>query len=135
MMTLPPPFIKALPEMAARYGLDLVVAFGSAVSGPRHEGSDLDLAVQAGSAPLSRENFARLHTDLSIAAGAVAVDLVDLRRADPFLLQQIAANPVLLFGTGPVYQSFLLRAFHTTEDYRPYLELEQRLVRARLAAG
>lgn len=70
--------------MAQRYRLRLILAFGSAVTGRTHAGSDLDVAVlPEPGVDLSLQDLARLTADLADVFATADVDLALVSRADP----------------------------------------------------
>ena len=77
--------------------LELLIQFGSTVSGRVHARSDVDLAVMCADAAdldsLYRLLAPRLRTD--------RLDLVDLRRAGPLLAFEVARSGRLLFERRP----------------------------------
>jgi hypothetical protein len=56
------------------------------------------------------------------------VDVTVINRADPLLLQQIAAHHRLLYGTARDLDAFRRYAFKRYQDHRPYLALERHYV-------
>jgi predicted nucleotidyltransferase len=121
-----------IATLAVRRGLDLVVLFGSAARGRIHPHSDVDLAVRRAHGCLDGPGMLDLVAELPTALGVPEVDLVDLRAADPLLLRQIFDCSVPLFEEPGAFAAARLHAFHRYEDYRPYLRLERRVVRAAL---
>lgn len=88
---------ERLAPLFANPDIDLVIVFGSAVSGQTHAGSDLDLAVK-GRQPLdlvslTNEIIRLLHTN--------TVDVVDLRRASPLLMMEVVRDGHLLYERAP----------------------------------
>lgn len=75
------------------FGATQVVLFGSMHSSDRvHERSDVDLAVWG----LSPDVYFRAVGELQALDSRIAVDLVEAESAPPRLLQEIAANGVVL---------------------------------------
>ncbi|MEX2356276.1 MAG: nucleotidyltransferase domain-containing protein [Thermaerobacterales bacterium] len=106
--------------IAREHGLDLVVAFGSRISGTARPESDIDLAVRFTSEPPEGqersviEAFVRLFRDSR-------VDLVVLNRADPLLAFRVARQGRLLYeevqGT---HHRFQVRSLQRHEDARKF---------------
>jgi predicted nucleotidyltransferase len=77
--------------------IDLVVLFGSRAAGEGHAESDIDLAIR-GEAPLDLVAVTNRVTRL---LRTDRVDLVDLRRASPLLLREVARRGWLLYERSP----------------------------------
>ncbi len=94
---------ERLAPLCANPDVELVILFGSAVSGTTHPESDLDVAIQ-GRQPLdvvetTNQVIRLLRTD--------RVDVVDLRRASPLLMMEIARGGMLLYEREPgLYVAF-----------------------------
>lgn len=94
---------EQLGPLLANPDVQLVMLFGSATSGALHAESDLDLAIQ-GRRPLdlvevTNQVMRLLRTD--------RVDVVDLRRASPLLMMEIARGGRLLYERAPgLYVAF-----------------------------
>lgn len=103
-----------LARLCERFGIDLLVAFGSSVdSDPDVVPEDLDLAFSA-SADVDLLGFLDALADLS---GPAEIDLVDLRRGTPVLRAEA------LLGGEPLYErvdgafaTAQMRAFKERED-------------------
>lgn len=74
----------------------VVYLFGSSVTGGRHPGSDLDLALLA-DAPLDRLRLWELQQDLAVELGR-SVDLIDLLRVPTVLRMQAVSTGVVLWS-------------------------------------
>ena len=86
-----------LAPLCANPAIQLVILFGSAVKGPTHGRSDLDLAI-LGKEPLdivdlTNRVMALLHT--------TRVDVVDLRRASPLLAMEVIKGGRLIYERQP----------------------------------
>ena len=117
-----------LEQLTVTYGLDLVLLFGSRVTGKCHARSDLDVAVRyTNSFDLERE--ISLASELAAIFPQEKVDVVAINRADPLLLKQIAQNCQLLMGTKRMLYEFRIYAFRRYQDHKRYLQMEQSYVR------
>ena len=108
----------AATEVAARHGLELVVLFGSAARADTPAPRDVDIGVRG---PTLVDALAL--TNAFIASLQVqAIDLVDLRRADPVLLMLAARDGVALFEREPssfaAFVSLAARRFADTKKFR-----------------
>ncbi len=112
-------------KTAKKYGLKLVLLFGSFASGKTREDSDLDIAVLG----RKRIDFKRqidLINDLSDIFKK-NIDLSVLNNANPLLLFESTKNPALLFGKADNLANLRIYAFHRYNDYKPYFEMENKL--------
>ncbi len=125
---------QRLDEIARRHGIELIVQFGSSVSGLMHPGSDVDLAVLFRHAPESYAGLGDLEADLQSLAPERRLDLGVLNHADPLFLKQVMDHARLLYGSPRCFQELKLYAFRRYQDHRPYLEMERAYV-ARAIAG
>jgi len=98
----------ALDELCERHGVDLLVAFGSAVTGPMSDHArDLDIAVHSDDDLDSIGLLAAL-TDLT---GLDAIDLLDLRRAGPVAaVEALHDGEVLVERRADLADHLLMRA-------------------------
>lgn len=100
-MTVQPAQKKSLNQSARQFGLDLMVAFGSQVSGQTHPSSDLDLGyILAGEDLSSRQRF-ELTQKLQMIFPNYEIDLVNLRLVSPLLQHRAAFQGKLLVENHP----------------------------------
>ncbi len=119
-----------LAAKLADYGdIRLAILFGSAATGRATPDSDLDIAIDAGSAlPATRK--LRIVTDLAELTGR-PIDLVDLHQAGEPLLGQILRHGRRLLGTDEAYAALLHRHLLDEADFMPYY---RRILASRRAA-
>jgi len=92
-----------LPEIAASYGLRLVLLFGSQATGQTHRESDYDIGYVS-KRPLSLDEEGRLISDLMRVVPVHderLIDLVNLRTAPPLLLHIATSEGVVLYEEEP----------------------------------
>jgi uncharacterized protein len=113
-----------LKQVASKYGLDLIVLFGSHASGRARTGSDVDIAV--------RRQPARIEPDsLKLEIGgtlerafpeAAEVDVAFLNEASSLLLFQVASTGRPLYERRPLlfwqFQSYAARRYDDDYKYR-----------------
>ena len=120
---------RHLDSIRKKYKIRLILAFGSRVRGIVHKDSDLDLGV------LYEEEQKPL--DVAAALQEIfpyyEVDLVNLNRANPLLLNEVNRECRLLSGEETDYHNFRILAFHRYQDYKPYLQMEAQLNSRQLA--
>ena len=119
---------ERLETIASRFGVRLILQFGSTVSGRVHAGSEVDLAVLLDRPDFPLRDRVRLLHELQSLVGDREVDLVVLNRADPLLLKQVSEGCVRFYGSDREFQRFRLLAFKRYQDHRPWLERERRYV-------
>lgn len=102
-----------LAPLCEPYRIQMMVVFGSTVTGLRGRESDLDLALLA-DAPLelvavTTDVIRLLHTD--------QVDVVDLRRASPLLAMEVARHGRVIYERQPgLHVEFISLAFRRYVD-------------------
>jgi predicted nucleotidyltransferase len=117
-----------LDLIAERYGIRLVLQFGSTVLGNVHSRSDVDLAVLLERSPLTLEAHGGLLHDLQKLVPDRQVDLAVLNHADPLFLQRVVERCRLLHGKPAELQRLKLYAFKRYQDHRRFFDLERRFV-------
>ncbi len=127
------PSTTSLQALAERYGIRLLVQFGSTVSGREHGGSDVDLGVLLTHADVSLRTLAEIRQGLQECFPNREVDLAIINRADPLLLKKIMERCRLLYGDPRELHRLGMYAFKRYQDHRRFLELERRFVAQRLA--
>jgi predicted nucleotidyltransferase len=125
---------QSLSDIASAYGIELLVRFGSSVTGMTHARSDLDLAVLLRQAP-SWEVQADLAAALQALFPGTQVDLAILNHADPLFLEQVTDGGVLLFGEPARWQEFRLYAFKRFQDHQRFLKMERDYVARAIASA
>lgn len=110
-------------EIIEKYGINLLVLFGSYADGTNRQDSDLDLAF------LSKEilSLDKEHTLLEEMVGYYRkgnLDLINLRKATPALKLEVANKGKLLYGTEEDFLNFQLYAARYYADTK-YLRLER----------
>lgn len=126
--------VPGIGKIAQRFGLRLILQFGSTVTRMTHDRSDLDLAVQLDSPSVPLQTILEIQEALQARFPGREVDLAILNRANPLFLKKIVESCHLLFGTHQDLARLRLHAFKAYQDFRPYLDLERRHVARRLAA-
>jgi predicted nucleotidyltransferase len=118
---------EKIQALAEKHQLQLLLLFGSQVSGKTHPGSDHDFAF------LSVRDFdfgdrARLRDDLTnLVDFETSVEEVDLKEAQPFLLKEILINHQVLLNIGSSYEEFYSYAFRTVLDSQRLFDLQSAL--------
>ena len=121
-------------ETARRYGIRLVLQFGSTVAGTAHPMSDVDIAVQFDHPDVSLRVLVEVSEELEKLIPDKKIDLAVLNRADPLFLKQVMDRCRLLFGRPQDLARLRMYAFKYYQDHRRFLAMERRFVGDRLAA-
>jgi predicted nucleotidyltransferase len=115
---------EKIKEIAEKYGLRLLLLFGSQVTGKTHPKSDFDFGF------ISKEEFgyARkcdLMHDLAMLVEFPDVEDVDLKKAGPLLLKEIVKSNKIIFEEVGAYQEFFLKAVHSYFEAKPIFKLQE----------
>jgi len=124
----------ALAGIARRHGIELILEFGSLVSGRTHRRSDVDIAVLLDRGSLSFEEHGEVIRELSALYPRREVDLAVINRADPLFLKQITERCRLVYGAPRRLHELRMYAFRRYQDHRRYLPLEREYVARTLRA-
>lgn len=112
-----------IEKLAEKYGLSLVLLFGSRAAGKTHAQSDFDVAYLS-KKPMDLMDEARLICDLMPVFRSDKVDLVNLKKAPPLLRKLIFDRHQVLFCADKAqyfaYQMYALRGYI---EARPLFEL------------
>jgi predicted nucleotidyltransferase len=127
--------VERLERVAREHGVELLVQFGSTVSGREHARSDVDLAVLLADPAPSLRALAELGAALQVFHPRRRVDLALLNRADPLFLKKIMENCRLLYGPPRRLHELRMYAFRRYQDHRKYLALEGPFVDRALRAA
>jgi len=109
---------KKIKEISEKYGLKLLLIFGSQANGKANKLSDYDFGFIS-ARRLGYPERSNLAHNLSKLAQFPNVEEVDLKKAGPFLLKEVAKNNRVLFEKDFAYNDFFSYAA------RVYLESEQ----------
>lgn len=113
-----------IEKLTEKYGLSLVLLFGSRATGKIHAHSDFDVAYLS-KKPLDLMDEARLVCDLMPVFRSDKVDLVNLKKAPPLLMKRIFDQHQVLFCADKAqyfaYQMYALRRYI---EAKPLFELQ-----------
>jgi uncharacterized protein len=114
-----------ITEFAKKYGLSLVVLFGSHATGHTHKGSDVDIAflpVQ----PLTTPQEIQINYELTLICKTDRIDSVNLRYAHPLLLKEIADQGKILYeNTGTEFAELEIYALRRYQEARLLYEIRR----------
>lgn len=122
---------EILKRMTDKYGIKLMVLFGSQVSGKIHKESDFDIAYLADK-KLSFEDEGRIIIDLAKIIGVRderLVNLSDIKNAGALLLKEIFDRHQILFcADRNIYDSFKIFSVKNFIENRPIFDLRDYLI-------
>lgn len=119
---------KLIKKIAQKYDLELLLLFGSKVSGRTHQESDFDIAYLSRK-ELSGKEMIDLNCDLMDVFESDRIDTVDLKKASPLLGYEISKNCQLLFGKELEFLEFKAVAFKKYIDAGPLFKLQDVLIK------
>jgi len=125
---------RQLEPIALRHGIELIVQFGSTVTGRTHAQSDCDLGVLFERTPDSLGVLSDVVADLQAVSPGRDIDVGLLNHADPLFFKQVMEHGRLLYGSERRFQALQLLAFKRYQDHRRYLSLERAYVERQIAA-
>ena len=118
--------------LAEKYGLDLVILFGSQIAGKTHKESDFDIAYLSDK-KLSFEDEGRIIIELAPIIGARderLVNLSNIKKAGALLLKEIFNKHQVLFcADRNVYDSYKIFAVKNFLENRPLFDLRDYLIK------
>ncbi|KKU70465.1 MAG: polymerase beta domain protein region protein [Parcubacteria group bacterium GW2011_GWA2_47_21] len=110
---------------AEKHDLDLLVLFGSQVSGKTHKKSDYDFGFISAQ-PKSFEEQVRMEFELSEILKIGKTDLVDLKKAPPLLMKNVAINSVLFYQKkSTLYAAFKIYALKLFAEAKRLFEIRE----------
>lgn len=118
---------KQLKKIAKRYGLKLMILFGSVAQKRENRHSDVDIAILP-KTDLSIRRELELRKDL-FELFRREIDLSYINRASPLLLGQIAMHGKILYGNPKDYFSIKIYAMKRYLDFHPYFQLREKIVK------
>lgn len=122
---------KEIKETASKFGLRLLILFGSRAKGKLHKESDYDVAYLSNRG-LSFEDEGRLIIELKKIIGVPderLINLVNMHSAGPLLLKEIFnAHRTLFKETNNTYDTYKIYSLKNYLDSRPIFELRDSLI-------
>lgn len=114
---------EELTKIAEKYGLNLLVLFGSQATGKTHPKSDVDIGYTA-NGQLELNTRFEIGKDISRVLERDDIELVDLQRISPLMKKIVADEGVLLYEREPgMFELFCIYAFKLYVETKPLREL------------
>jgi predicted nucleotidyltransferase len=124
---------QILRKIAQKYGLELILLFGSRAVDQAYKTSDFDIAYSS-KKRLDLMLEAKLITDLMPVFRSEKIDLLNLKNADPLILFAATNSCQVLYERKPFFFAELrVYAFKKYVESKPLYEEQARRIRKRLA--
>jgi len=124
-------------NLAEKYGLSLLMLFGSQVTGKTHKESDFDIAYLADK-KLSFEDEGRIIIEIAKIIGARderLVNLCNIKESGALLLKEIFdRHQVLFYADRNVYDSYKIFSVKNFIESRPLFDLRDFLIKKYFAS-
>lgn len=117
-----------LHAMAGRHGVELLLQFGSTVTGALHPRSDVDLAALFSKPPDTFGALGAVLEELQSLFPDREVDLLILNRADPLLMKKALERCRVLHGSARRLAELRIHGFRRYQDHQRYLAMEREYV-------
>jgi len=122
-------------KLAEKYGLSLVVLFGSQVSGRTHPMSDYDFGFISEKEKELEEKL-KIAYEFSQDLKLGEIDFVDLKNVSPLFMKCVADESVLLYEKGDaVYDRFKIYAFKLYVEAKRLFEMKEESLKLFLATN
>ncbi len=109
----------ALEALCSEYDLDLLILFGSQVTGATHSESDTDVGMVRRPGRLAADHFLDMQARLSQILHKRDVDLVDLGRVSGLLRHIACERGILLYQSASgTFARFRVQAWNQYQDER-----------------
>ena len=126
-----------IKDLAEKYGLSLLMLFGSQVTGKTHKESDFDVAYLADK-KLSFEDEGRIIIEIAKIIGARderLVNLCNIKESGALLLKEIFdRHQVLFYADRNVYDSYKIFSVKNFIESRPLFDLRDFLIKKYFAS-
>ena len=126
-----------IKDLAEKYGLSLLMLFGSQVTGKTHKESDFDIAYLADK-KLSFEDGGRIIIEIAKIIGARderLVNLCNIKESGALLLKEIFdRHQVLFYADRNVYDSYKIFSVKNFIESRPLFDLRDFLIKKYFAS-
>ncbi|KKP87888.1 MAG: hypothetical protein UR93_C0029G0014 [Berkelbacteria bacterium GW2011_GWA2_35_9] len=128
-----------IAKIAQKFGLSLVVQFGSSLDDSKleHEESDIDIAFLPKNNDFTLKQLIDLQYDLAVIYGLLEdkIDLVNLKRTSSLLAYQVATKGVALFDEdGHRFNEFYVSSLREKIDEADLYQLQNDLLNMKVGA-
>ncbi|MDO8435859.1 MAG: nucleotidyltransferase domain-containing protein, partial [bacterium] len=126
---------KLLKRIAQKYSLELLLLFGSQVTGKTHQESDFDIAYLSRKI-LSIEQEGELMIGLAplLKISLEKMELVSLKNLSPLFFKEIFSNAMVIFAKDEtIFDRYKIYAFRLFEESVPIFEQTEKILKKRIA--
>jgi len=121
-------------KIAQKYNIKMLLLFGSRAKKSFKKESDFDVAYSTENI-LSLEVENNLSFDLSFIFKSENIDLVNLRKASPLMLKQVAENSVILYQENKsVFNEFFLYAINIYNEAKVLFKMREEYLSRKIAS-
>ncbi|MCX6719028.1 MAG: nucleotidyltransferase domain-containing protein [Candidatus Taylorbacteria bacterium] len=119
-------------ELAEKYGVSLIVLFGSQVKGKTHKESDFDIAYYS-EKKLDFNEEIKLDSNLTDVFRSNEVQLINLKKASPLLAREITRDCIILFERKDnIFNDLLIYTIRMYDEARSLFRLRAQYVADRI---
>ena len=118
-------------KIGEKYGLKLMLLYGSRAKGTAKKDSDTDIAV-LGNLPLGLGDITGIINDFMDALGVNEIDVKSLHKTSPLFRWQVMERGILLYGDNLDFAKFRGYAFRDYIESKSLFELKKKMVKKQL---
>jgi len=125
---------KLLKKIAQKYSIELLLLFGSRVSGKTHPESDFDIGYLSKKS-LSVEKEGQLMIDLAqvLKIPLEKIELVPLRNASPLFLKEVFTNSFVLYAKDNlIFDLYKIYAIRYFKEFQPIFDQMKKILEKRV---
>ena len=125
---------KKIIELAQKYNIKMLLLFGSRADKSFKKGSDFDVAYIA-EFGLNLDEEISLSFDLSQIFKSEDIDLVNLKKASPLTLKQIAENSLILYQKNvSIFNEFFIHVMRIYSEAKILFKMREEYLNKKIAS-
>ncbi len=121
-----------IEKLAEKYGLSLVILYGSYAKNLAKKDSDIDIAVYRKGRTIFFSELMELNNEFADIFPSMEMDIKSLHNTNPLFRYQVTQYGVLLYGKNMAWVSFKAYAFKDYYDSMDLLRLKDIFIKKRL---
>ena len=118
-------------KIGEKYGLRLMLLYGSRAKGAAKKDSDIDIAV-LGNSSLRLGDITGIINDFMDALSVNEIDVKSLHKTNPLFRRQVVEGAILLYGEELDFAKFRGYAFRDYIESKSLFELKEKMVKKQL---